>query len=120
ENTQGGGLDDEHRQALTTALNYFKNAAPRHNEDEENSLFSRLRQSKEPGVRTALKKMDKLEADHKNQEPKHARIDELGRKWLVQNRLNSAGIKEFSLLVDELIDSYKQHIKLEDEQVFPL
>ncbi len=41
--TQGGSLTSEQRTALETALRYFRDAAPKHTADEEESLFPRLR-----------------------------------------------------------------------------
>ena len=36
----GGVLNEEHRGPLETALRYFREAAPKHTADEEESLFS--------------------------------------------------------------------------------
>jgi hypothetical protein len=40
---KGGLLTEEHRAALETSLRYFREAAPKHTADEEESLFPRLR-----------------------------------------------------------------------------
>ena len=40
---RGGLLDRRQREALEAALRYFREAAPRHTADEEESLFPRLR-----------------------------------------------------------------------------
>ena len=39
----GNPLSDEQRTAFQTALKYFREAAPKHTADEEESLFPRLR-----------------------------------------------------------------------------
>ncbi|HEV2691229.1 MAG TPA: hemerythrin domain-containing protein, partial [Bryobacteraceae bacterium] len=41
----GGTMAADERQALETALTYFRNAAPKHTADEEDSLFPRMRAS---------------------------------------------------------------------------
>ena len=120
ERTRGGELDREHRDALETALNYFRSAAPRHTEDEEHSLFPRLRQSSDPAVRAALAKMDALEADHRVADAHHQRVDELGRAWLERGRLEGDAAAELQRLLAELAATYQRHIRIEDEEVFPL
>jgi hypothetical protein len=41
----GGWLDEGQRTALVTSLHYFRDAAPKHTADEEDSLFPSLRQT---------------------------------------------------------------------------
>lgn len=120
ERTGGGGLNDEHRNALETALNYFRSAAPRHTEDEERSLFPRMRRSDDPAVREALAKMDALEEDHRAAEAGHARVDELGLRWLDEGRLNDADTANLRQVLQLLAETYRRHIRIEDEEVFPL
>ena len=43
--TQGNAFTDEHRAAVETSLRYFRDAAPKHTADEEESLFPRMRAS---------------------------------------------------------------------------
>ena len=45
-------LHEQQRQAIETALTYFRTAAPRHNEDEEQSLFPLLRNRSERVARS--------------------------------------------------------------------
>lgn len=120
DDTRGGELDKPHREALETALRYFRLAAPRHTEDEEDSLFPRLRQSEDPAVEAALARMDALEADHRAAEVAHARVDELGRQWLSHDRLDQPAVTEMRELLEELRANYQRHIRLEDEELFPL
>ncbi len=82
-------LDDEGRAALETAMNYFRSAAPRHTADEEESLFPRMRQVDDPQVRQAMAQIDRLESDHRRAEAAHARLDELGRRWLNDGTLKN-------------------------------
>src|SRR5690606_3503997 len=117
DRTGGGELDDEHRNALQTALNYFRSAAPRHTEDEEQSLFPRMRRSCDLAVRQALAKMNALEADHRAAEADHARVDELGLRWLEAGRLDEADAAELRRLLERLAESYQRHIRIEDNEV---
>src|SRR5215468_10167073 len=57
-------LNSESQQALEAALRYFREAAPRHTADEEESLFPRLRRLQGSDVHIALRQLDSLEADH--------------------------------------------------------
>lgn len=120
DRTKGGELDREHREALETALNYFRAAAPRHTEDEEHSLFPRMRRSEDPAVREALAKVDALEADHREAELGHASVDELGRRWLESGSLTAEDTAELKRLLTDLAQTYQRHIHIEDEEVFPL
>ena len=45
---------EEARAALESALRYFREAAPKHTADEEDSLFPRLRQMHVPDVEAAI------------------------------------------------------------------
>src|ERR1035437_5349513 len=57
-------LDSEHRAALEAALLYFRDAAPKHTRDEDESLFPRLRQAGGAEARAALRCVESLESDH--------------------------------------------------------
>lgn len=57
----GGALTAAQRDALEGALRYFEVAAPKHTADEEESLFPRLREANDPGVRDALDVLAELE-----------------------------------------------------------
>ncbi len=117
---RGGKLTPEYREALQTSLDYFKAAAPRHTEDEEHSLFPRMRQCDDETVRQALAAIEQLEEDHEEAAQKHERIDALGRAWLTTGTLGNADVQELSQLITELQASYAEHIDLEDTVLFPL
>lgn len=118
--TWGEPLDAAHREAMETALTYFRSAAPRHTEDEEHSLFPRMRRSSDPTVMAVLAKLEALEGDHRLAEQHHARVEELGTRWLHQNRLDATATTELSGLLSDLAETYRRHIRVEDEEVFPL
>jgi len=116
----GRPLDAEGREALETALNYFRSAAPRHTEDEERSLFPRMRRLDDRRVRRAMAEIDRLEADHRKAEAAHAQLDALGRRWLTDGTLAPEPFAELRNLVDELAKAYGEHIPIENESVFVL
>jgi hemerythrin-like domain-containing protein len=54
----GGPLSDQQRTLLATSLRYFREAAPKHTADEEESLFPRLRSLYLPGLETVLARIE--------------------------------------------------------------
>src|SRR5678809_108738 len=60
----GGHLDEEQKTAMATSLRYFREAAPKHTADEEESLFPRMRQKRDPNLEAAIRKLEPLEHDH--------------------------------------------------------
>jgi hemerythrin-like domain-containing protein len=116
----GGPLTDEQRTALETSLRYFREAAPKHTADEEQSLFPRLRALDRPELEAVLAKVDSLEKDHTEAEKSHAEVDRLGQAWLAAGSLTPADAERFSLLAGGLADLYRDHIALEEREVFPV
>ncbi|HVB59289.1 MAG TPA: hemerythrin domain-containing protein [Candidatus Acidoferrales bacterium] len=112
-------LTDETRRALDAALRYFREAAPKHTADEEESLFPRLRQVSNPEVQSALNSLEALENDHRWAASLHARVESLGQKYLFSGSLPSAEAEEFRTAVASLTAMYQQHIRMEDDVVFP-
>jgi hemerythrin HHE cation binding domain-containing protein len=60
---QGAELTDAQRAQLDGAATYFATAAPRHTADEEDSLFPRLRASRDPTAVAALDLINGLERE---------------------------------------------------------
>lgn len=123
EQAHGGPLTPSQREALVTALRYFREGAPRHTQDEELSLFPRMRQLASPSaeaLRSAWEQMAALEMDHRRAEAAHAEVEQLAQGWLDHNQLNAPETERLTLLLRELRQTYASHIRLEDEQIFPL
>ena len=112
-------LTDDARAALESALRYFRESAPKHTADEEESLFPRLRQLHDPEIETALATLGALEADHRKANTLHAEIDTLGIRCLDQQCLPAKEADRFRLAVSDLASIYGEHIRVEDELVFP-
>ena len=113
-------LDAQARSAMETSLRYFREAAPKHTADEEESLFPRLRRMHSPEVQAALETLDPLERDHRRADLLHVQVDRLGQKCLDAGNLSREDASEFSQAVTELASIYKGHIRIEDELVFPV
>ena len=113
-------IANETRAALESALRYFRDAAPKHTADEEESVFPRLRQSRNPDVIAALAALDALEQDHRRANELHARVDQLGRRCLEHGYLSAGDAADFRQMVAALGSIYEQHIRMEDDAVFPM
>ena len=111
---------EETRRALESALRYFAQAAPKHTADEEESLFPRLRQIRDPELEAAFSKLEQLEQEHRWAAPLHAVVDRLGAQYLSTGNLSSPEVDDFRKAVASLASMYKQHIEVEDSLVFPL
>ena len=112
--------NEEARRALDSALRYFREAAPKHTADEEQSLFPRLRRVQSPSVERAFLKIDELEKEHQWAEALHKEIDDLGRRYLNRGKLSSAEVGKFRNHVASLSEMYKRHISVEDRDLFPV
>jgi hemerythrin-like domain-containing protein len=113
-------LAAETRTALESALRYFREAAPKHTEDEEESLFPRLRKMHLPDLEAAIERLQPLECDHLLAGSLHSQVEELGQRYLAAGRLESTGVEAFRKAIAELVSLYKEHIRIEDDLVFPL
>lgn len=120
EQAQGGALSPQHREALETALRYFREAAPKHTADEEESLFPRLRELEPDAIQDALKKIEALEADHETASRGHELVEKLCLKWLKENSLPASDVASLTETLTALQQTYSRHIHIEDHEIFPL
>ncbi len=112
-------LDDECSNALRTAQRYFREGAPRHTEDEEVSLFPRLRALGRENLRELLDAADRLEREHEEAERIHAAVDARIDRWLGGLRLTPDEARAMASDLDALDRLYSQHIAFEDRVLFP-
>jgi hemerythrin-like domain-containing protein len=101
--------------ALETALRYFRDAAPHHTADEEQGLFPTLAKSADQ----AVSYLTDLEHDHRRGERLHSAADRLGLKWLRDGTLEDIEAAELQAVLAELSALYREHIRIEEEHVFP-
>jgi hemerythrin-like domain-containing protein len=116
---KGGPLSEEQRGLLANSLRYFRDAAPKHTADEEDSLFPRLRELDVPGLEIVLARIDALQQDHESADLQHAEVDRLGQRWLLDGRLSSEDAARLTEILGRLEALYRDHIRKEDTQVFP-
>ena len=117
---RGAHLSEEQRHAFEVALRYFREAAPKHTRDEEESLFPRMLASADERLRSAMSLLEELHADHELADAAHAEVEALGRQWLSEGLLSSESTDRLSKLLDQLQSTYQRHIAVEDHEVFPL
>ena len=117
---RGGPLADQQKMALATSLRYFREAAPKHTADEEESLFPRLRLCGSPEIESALSRVGSLERDHERAAKWHEEVDRLGQRWLTGGGLTPEDASRLSDLLQDLVQLYARHISIEDTEVFPL
>lgn len=120
QDAHGGPLNPEQQRAFRTALRYFREAAPKHTADEEESLFPRLRAIGSPEVSELLARIKSLEEEHDSAARSHAEIDQLGELWLSQNKLEAQRASRLLALLAQLREMYRHHIAVEDAEVFPV
>jgi hemerythrin-like domain-containing protein len=117
---RGRELNEEQRHALAISLRYFREAAPKHTADEEQSLFPRMRASGGPEVEAALAQIESLESDHVAAGALHEEVDRLGESWLSRGELSSEEAGRLVGLTEQLAGIYASHIAVEDNSIFPL
>lgn len=113
---QGRALSAEEHDAVQAAIRYFQQSGPRHNEDEEESVFPRMRarESNAPS-----EDMQRLEAEHQEAARYHLETDELYEQWMTQGILSGGDYERLLKLTERMQDLYAEHIRIEEEIVFP-
>ncbi|MEO8659343.1 MAG: hemerythrin domain-containing protein [Bryobacteraceae bacterium] len=119
EQAHGGPLSEERRGAFDNALRYFRDAAPKHTADEDESLFPRLRRMDSDEVRMLLARIESLEEQHQSADASHREVDHLGGQWLRDGVLPPAEAQRLLTVLVELRKLYRQHIETEENEVFP-
>jgi hemerythrin-like domain-containing protein len=71
-------------------------------------------------MEAAIKRLEPLEHDHLLAGYLHAEMEELGQRYLAVGSLESTGVDAFRRAIASLVSIYKQHIRIEDDLVFPL
>lgn len=108
-------LRKEELEAIGRSLTYFRNAAPKHTEDEEHDLFPALME-KQPDVAASVAN---LQSDHARANVLHDRVDAIGRQWIEDCRVSPEALAEFLDATAQLDALYTAHIKHEETEVFP-
>lgn len=112
-------LDDDDRNLLEQSLRYFHEAAPRHNADEEESLFPHLRSHFDAQSDPVFARLVSLTNDHRWAEAQHAEVEVIGSRWLASGTLRPTDHTRLRTLVHSLSHFYAHHIGVEEKEVFP-
>ncbi|HXG93274.1 MAG TPA: hemerythrin domain-containing protein [Blastocatellia bacterium] len=117
---RGRKLHSDEREALEAALRYFKQAAPKHTLDEEESLFPRMRASGDVLAQSAVAVLNALHRDHTIADETHKEVDALARRWLDEGQLSEGEAHRLEGMLEDLAEIYRRHIAIEDNEIFPL
>jgi hemerythrin-like domain-containing protein len=112
-------LPHEVRKVILNSLRYFREAAPRHNADEEKSLFPRMR-SFINGKQFASALMQSLEGEHRWAESQHELVDGLFRKWIANGSVTLEESESLVSTLSQLQAFYALHIRQEELAIFPI
>jgi hemerythrin-like domain-containing protein len=116
----GRSLTPDEWPQVEGALRYFETAGPRHTADEEDSLFPRLRASRDADAVRALAVIAQLEREHAMADSHHEMINILCRRWLNHDELSPEDAQELRDRLGDLQSIYREHIAIEDRQLFPV
>lgn len=126
EQEAAGALDEPARDALRQMLHYFAVGVPRHSADEEESLFPRLRAAQTSAGEclpdaAALRLLHTLEQEHAEADAAHHGLDALGQGLLRTGQFEAPEERaRFAALIAALRQLYQEHIRAEDDELFPL
>lgn len=115
--THGAEMNSDQRLALKTALRYFRESAPRHTADEEESLFPYLRTRALPA--TVSEQIASLEREHEQATAYHHQIDCIGHRWLAEGELQAGDLQTLTSALAALTHLYREHLAIEDTVIFP-
>lgn len=116
ERASGRAMNEEESAAVQAALQYFRVGGQRHNADEEESVFPRLRASAQP---EDLREIESLESDHKDAGTLHEAVERLYQTWADAKALSGADQASLVSATERLKRLYTEHIRLEEQVVFP-
>lgn len=116
ERANGRALTQEETDAVEAALHYFHVGGVRHNADEEESLFPRLR--REPST-ASIDDIDGLESEHRHANELHAEVERIYRLWIANGTVSAGDAERLRTAMQQLDRLYGDHIALEETVVFP-
>ena len=106
--------------AIDMARAHFAGPGVKHTEDEELSLFPRLRERGGEAVEEALAAMRSLEVEHRTVERLEAEFDHLAARLPRDGSWEMKDIDRLDQLAAMLIMLYRPHIRIENELLFPV
>ena len=119
ESAASAPLSSADRDSVERSLRYFREAAPRHNADEEQSLFPLVRRHADAQGDEMAVRLASLANDHRWAEELHCEMDAIGSRWLAAGTLRSNDRARLRSLTRLLSQFYVQHIAIEETELFP-
>jgi len=116
ERSAGRALTGEESEAIQAALQYFHVGGQRHNADEEQSLFPRLREASSGEQFTEI---HGLESDHQDANWLHQTVEQLYVMWIKRCELGAKEQNDLQSATGRLKRLYEDHIRTEEQVVFP-
>jgi len=116
ERARGRMLSQEEIGSIEASIHYFRVGGKRHNADEDESLFPRLRRE---GDASTLKDLESLEHDHQTADRLHATAEALYLKWISSGLFTEQEYAELHSCTLSLRQLYRDHIRIEEQVVFP-
>lgn len=117
ERARGRALSGEEAAAVHASIEYFRVGGKRHNADEEESLFPRLMKESEY---SGLEEIRGLEEDHETADRLHLAAETLYQKWIAAGALDEDEYRQLESGTRSLMHLYEEHIRIEEQVVFPL
>ena len=115
ERARGRALTDEESAAVHAAIQYFHVGGRRHNADEEESLFPRLKACMDS---SAIAEMQHLEDDHREAEQLHGLVENLYAAWINDGLCSREVTAQLLSCTQQLRQLYQAHIAVEEQQIF--
>jgi pyridoxamine 5'-phosphate oxidase len=106
--------------AIDMACGHFAMAGVKHTEDEDVSLFPRLREYGGNAGQEALAEITELESQHRTAEKSHAELDQIVARLPRDGSAEQKMVERFGAVVSELTALYRPHILLENNFIFPV
>lgn len=117
EHARDRRLMQEETSAVQASLKYFREGGVRHIADEEESLFPRLRSAAAAQAQHAI---EHLEGEHREADQLHATVDRLYTDWIRAGELNAPDRETLLAGTRRLRELYAEHIRAEEQTVFPV
>ena len=114
-----GPLTGEEQSRRETALNYFRDAAPKHTADEEDSLFRCCAALTRRRRRRCSRAWKVCSAITPKPDAAHREVDRRGRAWLTAGSQSREESQRLIGLLSSLDALYRAHIALEEQELFP-